>query len=70
MVTGPFGEIIVVDNGSTDGTAEFLEEFQEQHQNVRVFHCDHVIGDAAGKNIGLKQSGAGTSSSLTPPPRS
>ena len=49
-------EIIVVDNGSTDGTAEWLEEFQAGNDRVRVIHCDHNIGDAAGKNIGIKQS--------------
>ena len=53
---GYSSQIIVIDNGSTDGTAEWLEEFQASHPSVQVIHCDHNVGDAAGKNIGLKQS--------------
>ena len=53
---GHSSQIIVIDNGSTDGSGEWLEEFQVGQPRLQVIHCDHNVGDAAGKNIGLKQS--------------
>ncbi len=49
-------EVVVVDNGSTDGAAEWLEAKAQQDSRVRVIHADHVLGEAAAKNVLLKQS--------------
>ena len=49
-------EFIIVDNGATDGAGEWAEQLSRDDPRVRTIHCDHILGDAAAKNIGLKQS--------------
>ena len=49
-------EVVVLDNGSSDVTGEWLEETASKDHRVRVIHADHVFGEGAAKNIVLKQS--------------
>ncbi|MBM3925015.1 MAG: cysteine--tRNA ligase [SAR202 cluster bacterium] len=49
-------ELVIVDNGSTDGTSQWVEELKARDARVKVVHSDHVLGDAQAKNIGLKTS--------------
>ena len=46
-------EIIVVDNGSTDGTPEFLKSWQAAHENCTVIRNESNRGFAGGNNQGL-----------------
>ena len=49
-------ELVVLDNGSTDETGKYLDDLASSDSRVRVIHADHVLGEAAAKNIVLKQS--------------
>ena len=49
-------EAVILDNGSTDATSEWLEELASRDARVRVIHADHKLGEGAAKNIVLKQS--------------
>ena len=53
---GYSAELVIVDNGSTDGTAEWLDELQRSEPRVRVIHYDHSIGEGAAKNTALYQA--------------
>jgi glycosyltransferase involved in cell wall biosynthesis len=46
-------EILVVDDGSNDGTGEFLLDEFGQHGDVRVLRCDANDGVSAARNSGL-----------------
>jgi len=47
-------ELIVVDNASADGTADYLKTFVAQHANVRIQLNDTNKGYAGGNNDGIK----------------
>jgi GT2 family glycosyltransferase/glycosyltransferase involved in cell wall biosynthesis len=49
----PNYEVIVVDNGSTDGTVDYLRACAKQSSRVRVIVNDRNLGFAPAANIGL-----------------
>jgi Glycosyltransferases involved in cell wall biogenesis len=45
-------ELIMVDDGSIDGTAELLSEYIDKKSNLRIFLCEHK-GASGARNKGL-----------------
>jgi GT2 family glycosyltransferase len=46
-------ELIIVDNNSSDGTAEYLRQFTASHNNVRLILNPTNVGFARGNNQGV-----------------
>ncbi|MDB5894740.1 MAG: glycosyltransferase [Rhodoferax sp.] len=46
-------EIVVVDNASSDGSREYLQQFAAEHPATRLILNDTNLGFAAGNNVGL-----------------
>lgn len=49
-------EVIVVDNASTDGTPDYLQELAQKHPNVRLLLNQENRGFAGGCNQGIAQA--------------
>lgn len=50
----PNYELIVVDNDSQDGTADYLREFEKRDSRIKVILNGKNLGFAAGNNVGLR----------------
>ncbi len=49
-------EIVLIDNGSSDGTAEVVERLANDYAEVHPLWIDHWVGEGAGRNVGLLRS--------------
>lgn len=51
----PF-EVIMVDDGSTDGTYALMEKISKQHQEIRIFFHEKNLGGGATRNTAVKNT--------------
>ena len=40
-------DLIIIDNGSTDGTVEYLENFAKEHSNIRLIRSEEHTSNSS-----------------------
>ena len=48
-------ELILIDDGSTDGTYEMLKEYESKHNNIKLIKQENS-GPSKARNVGLKEA--------------
>lgn len=47
-------DLIVIDNGSNDGTSEYLKNFEKEHSNLKVIYNTENLGYSKANNQGIE----------------
>ncbi len=51
-----FDKIIVVNNNSSDGTYEYLQEIEKNYSEIDVINCERNMGGSGGFSLGVKHA--------------
>ena len=62
-------EVIIVNDASTDGTKDIIDEYSYKYNNFKPIHLTENTGAAYGpRNIGLRKATRNTPTSFSPSP--
>ena len=48
-------ETIIIDDGSSDGTEQIVDEYAKKYENITVYHTENK-GVSAARNIGISKA--------------